>query len=82
MTSPGVVRVRHSEDGWGVIDADATPGGCWAHYSFRAVEVWPEHQSPVRDQREVHGPSVGYRSTPTLAFDGDPGAGGDGSPAA
>jgi CspA family cold shock protein len=34
MTSaPGKVRVWHDADGWGVIDSDATPGGCWAHCS-------------------------------------------------
>lgn len=33
MTSLGQVRIWHDEDGWGVIDSDATPGGCWVHYS-------------------------------------------------
>lgn len=33
MTSLGQVRVWHDGDGWGVIDSDATPGGCWTHYS-------------------------------------------------
>jgi CspA family cold shock protein len=28
-----VVREWHSELGWGVLDCDATPGGCWAHFS-------------------------------------------------
>ncbi|WP_221633994.1 hypothetical protein [Nocardioides luti] len=27
------MRVWHAGDGWGVLDSDATPGGCWAHYS-------------------------------------------------
>ena len=30
---PGVVREWHSDEGWGVIDSDQTPGGCWAHFS-------------------------------------------------
>jgi ADP-ribose pyrophosphatase YjhB (NUDIX family) len=29
----GVVREWHSDLGWGVLDSDATPGGCWAHFS-------------------------------------------------
>ena len=29
----GVVREWHDEDGWGVLDSDETPGGCWAHFS-------------------------------------------------
>ena len=33
MTSQGVVREWHDEDGWGVLDSEATPGGCWAHFS-------------------------------------------------
>jgi cold shock protein len=33
MASQGVVREWHDEEGWGVIDSEATPGGCWAHYS-------------------------------------------------
>ena len=44
MTS-GVVREWHDEEGWGVLDSDETPGGCWAHFSalrlagFRAAAV-------------------------------------------
>jgi CspA family cold shock protein len=33
MSSPGQVRFWHDEEGWGVIDSDVTPGGCWAHFS-------------------------------------------------
>jgi cold shock protein len=33
MTSQGTVRVWHAEEGWGVLDSAATPGGCWTHYS-------------------------------------------------
>ena len=29
----GVVREWHHADGWGVLDSDETPGGCWAHFS-------------------------------------------------
>jgi CspA family cold shock protein len=27
------VREWHDEEGWGVIDFAAAPGGCWAHFS-------------------------------------------------
>lgn len=43
--SVGTVRMWNDEEGWGVIDSDLTPGGCWGHYStivgegFRTVEV-------------------------------------------
>ncbi|WP_337060245.1 hypothetical protein [Kineococcus sp. G2] len=33
MTTRGVVRDWHDEEGWGVIDSPQTPGGCWAHCS-------------------------------------------------
>ena len=29
----GFVREWHDADGWGVLDSDETPGGCWAHFS-------------------------------------------------
>jgi CspA family cold shock protein len=29
----GVVRAWHDAEGWGVLDSDETPGGCWAHIS-------------------------------------------------
>ena len=37
MTITGRVRDWHDEEGWGVIESDATPGGCWAHYSIVLV---------------------------------------------
>jgi hypothetical protein len=38
-------------------------------YSFRAVEVWPSNQTPVRTSPEVSGPSAAYSSTLTLILD-------------
>ncbi|QHD87944.1 cold shock domain-containing protein [Gordonia sp. JH63] len=29
----GTVRSWNDEEGWGVLDSDATPGGAWAFYS-------------------------------------------------
>ncbi|GAA2360241.1 hypothetical protein Cme02nite_37280 [Catellatospora methionotrophica] len=28
----GTVRVWHPNEGWGVLDAPETPGGCWVHF--------------------------------------------------
>ncbi|MFD5012020.1 S1 domain-containing protein [Streptomyces chartreusis] len=28
----GIVREWHSDEGWGVIESETTPGGCWAHF--------------------------------------------------
>lgn len=33
MRTIGTVRTWDAERGWGVIDSNATPGGCWAHFS-------------------------------------------------
>ena len=33
MTTRGRVREWHGTEGWGVLDSEATPGGCWAHFS-------------------------------------------------
>ncbi len=33
MVIRGVVREWHADEGWGVLDAAETPGGCWAHFS-------------------------------------------------
>ena len=38
MAVQGVVREWHPDDGWGVIDSDGTPGGCWAHFSVVEME--------------------------------------------
>jgi len=33
-----VVRERHEDEDWGVLDSSETPGGCWAHWSCVAVD--------------------------------------------
>lgn len=30
----GTVREWYDEDGWGVLESEATPGGCWVHFSM------------------------------------------------
>lgn len=37
MAIDGTVRIWHDGEGWGVIDSDETPGGCWTHFSAVAV---------------------------------------------
>jgi CspA family cold shock protein len=37
VTTEGVVRVWHDDEGWGVLDSPVTPGGCWAHFSHVLV---------------------------------------------
>lgn len=33
VTAQAIVRNWDDEQGWGVLDSDATPGGCWTHFS-------------------------------------------------
>ena len=37
MSDSGVVRSWFDEAGWGVLDCELTPGGCWAHVGVLAV---------------------------------------------
>lgn len=37
MATLGTVRDWTDDEGWGVIDSSATPGGCWTHFSHLAV---------------------------------------------
>lgn len=30
---PATVRAWYADEGWGVLDSEATPGGCWTHFS-------------------------------------------------
>ena len=59
MITTGTVREWHPDDGWGLIDSDETPGGCWVHFSAilgsgyksltegRSVEL--EHEAADQD---------------------------------
>ena len=38
MGTAAVVREWHADEGWGVVDADETPGGCWVHFSVVVMD--------------------------------------------
>jgi CspA family cold shock protein len=38
VTSVGIVREFHPDEGWGVVDGADVPGGCWVHFSAIAVD--------------------------------------------
>lgn len=50
MTTTGTVREWHDDLGWGVVDSQETPGGCWAHYSG----VRQRGHRALRPGRRVH----------------------------
>ncbi|MCW6009463.1 cold shock domain-containing protein [Micromonospora sp. CPCC 205371] len=60
MTSTGVVREYHDEDGWGVIDGPDVPGGCWVPFSAIAMEGY---------RKLTAGQAVSFRAE-TAAQDG------------
>ena len=52
-TTIGVVRVWHRDEGWGVIDAEETPGGCWVHFSVVRVPGYKELRAGQQVRFEV-----------------------------
>ena len=42
VRSVGTVRVRHRDEGWGVIDCPDTPGGGFTHFSHLWCDTIPE----------------------------------------
>ncbi len=38
ITTRATVRSWDDEQGWGVLDSGATPGGCWTHFSSVDVD--------------------------------------------
>jgi CspA family cold shock protein len=74
----GVVRVWHREDGWGVVDAPETPGGCWVHFS---VVDMPGHrelragQQVLFEAEPAEQDGYAYRAVLVRVLDeGHPGA--------
>ena len=57
MSSVGRIREWNSDEGWGVIDAADTPGGCWAHFGAAAVDGYADFEAgdPVRFEWESPG---------------------------
>ena len=55
----GVVREWHRDEGWGVLDSPATPGGCWAGFGdvlvagFRALTPGQEVEFDVLNDANV-----------------------------
>jgi CspA family cold shock protein len=65
VTTVGTVREWHTDEGWGVIDSDATPGGCWAHFSTVLMSGYRflGPGQPVSFEFEIGRPDgYGYRA--------------------
>jgi CspA family cold shock protein len=83
----GVVRAWQAEEGWGVLDSEETPGGCWAHFSaldmsgYRALaagqQVEFSHERVPQDGYEFRASTVRLRDNagtePDHVVEHDPG---------
>jgi CspA family cold shock protein len=72
-----VVRVWHPDDGWGVVDAEAVPGGCWVHFSVVDVPGYRElraGQQVLLEFEHVEQDGYAYRATHVqVLYEGHPG---------
>ncbi|MFJ8022095.1 cold-shock protein [Streptomyces sp. NPDC096311] len=66
------VREWDDEEGWGVLDSDETPGGCWAHFSviemagFRSLTPG---RKVTMEWEEGEQDGYQYRATRIVAVD-------------
>ncbi|WP_241031505.1 MULTISPECIES: cold-shock protein [Rhodococcus] len=58
------MRTWSDEEGWGVIDSDATPGGAWAHFSYVSGPgfrfLTPGHRVTFEPESTIGGTQDGY----------------------
>lgn len=65
QAASGVVRTWDDDEGWGVIDSDATPGGCWAHFSV--IEMPGYRSLAVGDRVELDVEAASYEGYDFMA---------------
>lgn len=61
----GVVRCWKDDEGWGVVDGEAVPGGCWVHFS--ALEMGGFRSARAGDRVEVEAERVEQDGLPWQA---------------
>jgi CspA family cold shock protein len=66
----GVVREFHPDDGWGVIDGDGVPGGCWVSFAVVRRDGYREltPSEPVRFTFEQVPDQDGYAYRATAVW--------------
>lgn len=75
MGDRGAVSVWSGDDGWGVIDASVTPGGCWVGFSdLAAGSFWePRAGEDVEfDWERVEQDGYQFRATRVWPFGSSP----------
>src|SRR3954468_24005522 len=74
MISTGTVREFHGDDGWGVIDAEEVPGGCWFLFTVLPMEGYRELTAGERVRftfETAEQDSYGFRATGVWPFGTD-----------
>jgi cold shock protein len=79
VVSAGVVREFHPDDGWGVIDGDDVPGGCWVSFAAIRMDGYRElsPSAPVRFTFERVADQDGYAYRATDVWPPDQPSGGE-----
>ncbi|WP_127502315.1 cold-shock protein [Actinoplanes solisilvae] len=75
MTSVGLVRSFDVAEGWGVIDGDDVPGGCWVHFSVVAADGYREltpGQAVFYRAEAAEQDGFGYRAIKVWTTDDEP----------
>jgi CspA family cold shock protein len=75
MADHGTVRVWHDDEGWGVVDSTATPGGCWTHFSSAAVPgyaAFTAGQAVWLDSEAADQDGYGFRAVRVWRQDTEP----------
>jgi len=69
------VRVWYANDGWGVIDSEDTPGGCWAHFStvlVRGYRALRAGESVTLDYEPAQQDGFSFRAVEVWPADQEP----------
>ncbi|MCO8272528.1 cold shock domain-containing protein [Actinoplanes sp. TRM 88003] len=75
MADPGTIRFFDDDEGWGVIDSEQCPGGCWAHFSAAAVAGAPHFtpgQPVLLEWEPAHQDGYAYRAVRFWPADSEP----------
>ena len=72
VTSRGVVREYHPDQGWGVIEAPDTPGGCWVHFSALGGRPLASGQPVSFRAEQVNQDGYAYRAVKAWTGDVEP----------
>jgi len=75
VSTLGRVRIWSDEQGWGVIDSAATPGGCWTHFSQVLVEGYRSlrpGQAVIYEWEVAEQDGYSYRTVRAWPADAEP----------